>query len=302
MKHPDPSPKSGAGGGERFAVDWAARAGAVDELLHELDRRAKRRRNVAALSGACLLVLVSFAWRLSRTSMPPPQNASPAIVTLPPREVLPDGSIVELNEGARISLAFTATERRVALVHGEAHFQVAKDALKPFVVAVGPIEVRAVGTEFSVQRGGMTAEVLVTEGSVRVGVVASPVQVTATPSPGNGHSAALVEAGNRVTVNAALPAGEPVPVEAVAEAEITRRLAWRLPRLEFSGTPLGEAVAMFNRYNEEKFVLEAPGLADLRISGFLRADKSDTFVSLLEADFGLRAERRERQIILRRAK
>ena len=59
---------------------------------------------------------------------------------------LDDGTVVELNGGAEIEVQFTAAERRLRLVRGEAHFQVAKNPLRPFVVEAGGVAVRAVGT------------------------------------------------------------------------------------------------------------------------------------------------------------
>ena len=43
------------------------------------------------------------------------------------RESLPDGSTAELNRGAHLVLQFTAAERRIVLVQGEARFSVAKN-------------------------------------------------------------------------------------------------------------------------------------------------------------------------------
>jgi transmembrane sensor len=80
---------------------------------------------------------------------------------------LPDGSLVELKEGSRIAVDFSAEQRQVRLV-GEAHFQVARDAARPFVVNAQGVMVRAVGTAFSVRVDSDEVQVLVTHGSVHV--------------------------------------------------------------------------------------------------------------------------------------
>src|SRR3546814_19529010 len=49
---------------------------------------------------------------------------------------------------------------------GEAWFQVAHDAHRPFVVDVGSVRIRAVGTAFSVRRNPEGSDVLLTEGVV----------------------------------------------------------------------------------------------------------------------------------------
>jgi transmembrane sensor len=292
-------------GNGRYAVDWAQRENAVDELVHELDRRAKRRRRrrLGVLAGAVAgLVLVGVFLR-------PEQNKTPAItatptsaiVMTPSRQVLPDGSIVELKEDAAIAVEFTSGRRQVRLQRGVAHFKVAKNPQNPFVVQVGRIEVRAVGTEFSVNFSDTSAEVLVTEGSVAVEqpAGASGATAIATPTP---RTLAVLEMGRRVVIDIAAPIITTAPVEAIDAAEIAERLGWRVPRLEFSGTPLAEAIAMFNRHNQVQLALEDAALGELKISGFLRADKTETFLRLLESDFGLRADRRSpTQIVLRRS-
>ena len=80
-----------------------------------------------------------------------------------------------------------------------------------------------------------------------------------------------------------------------------RRLAWLSTQLEFSTTPLTEAVALMNRHNRLQFVIGDPSLADVRLSGFIRADNAAEFAQFLEAGFHIRTERRgENQIVLRR--
>src|SRR3546814_20539025 len=49
---------------------------------------------------------------------------------------------------------------------GEAWFQVAHDAHRPFVVDIGSVRVRAVGTAFSVRQNPEGVDILVTEGVV----------------------------------------------------------------------------------------------------------------------------------------
>src|SRR4051812_35258299 len=136
-------------------VDWAVRAGAADEVMLGTRRRLRRRRHRLVVAGSLLALTLGGAWWFPPIVPPtaaPVTSSSSAVVTIPERRILPDSSIVELKEGSEISVAYTAKARRVALGRGEAHFSVMKDATRPFIVAVGSVEVRAVGTSFSVQR------------------------------------------------------------------------------------------------------------------------------------------------------
>ncbi|MDL2319656.1 FecR family protein [Alistipes sp. OttesenSCG-928-B03] len=78
---------------------------------------------------------------------------------------LPDNSTVLMNDGSRISFS---TEKREALLEGEAYFKVAKGQDKIFRVKTGHLTVNVTGTQFNVcGRDGKSTVVLVS-GSVGV--------------------------------------------------------------------------------------------------------------------------------------
>jgi len=84
-------------------------------------------------------------------------------------DTLPDGSNVFLNKESSLRYAYSkkADERRVEL-KGEAYFNVRHDEKKPFVVDIGGVLVRDVGTAFNVRAlpGSNAIEVVVEEGEV----------------------------------------------------------------------------------------------------------------------------------------
>jgi len=294
----------------RYAKAWATldgpvQAGAADELLQELAtlKEGHRRRSLLSAVGVAAILLISIsAWNFPREPItdPAPQTATAKIVS-PSRQILPDGTMVELKDGAEIHADFSPAVRRVELRRGEAHFQVQKDTTRPFVVNVGGIEVRAVGTAFAVQLGHETIEVLVTEGRVAVDKPLRPATVpTAHAGPGPINAlqdsnliSTLVTAGERAVIglNATAPAVIKIPGPEMAE-----RLSWRAPRLEFSGTPLAEAVALLNQHAEHRqglrFVIEDPAISQIRVSGLFRADNTTAFVDLLEGAFGINSVQR----------
>lgn len=182
---------------------------------------------------------------------------------------------------------FSPAVRRVTILRGEAHFEVAHDTARPFVVVAGEVSVRAVGTAFSVRLAPRDVNVLVTDG--RVAVDRATVDPVAAPA----QPLAFVSKGARVAVDAAdlIPsAPAPVVVE-VSAPELAERLAWRVPRLEFNDTPLREAVELFNRHGNVHLSLASPALGELRVSGFVRADNAPALLQLLRADYGVEAQR-----------
>jgi transmembrane sensor len=96
-----------------------------------------------------------------------------------------------------------------------------------------------------------------------------------------------------------LPRPTPSVVK-VPETEIAARLAWRQPRVEFSGAPLAEVVALLNGCNDVQLVVDDPALEPVALSGVFRASDTDAFVRMLEAGFGVKAHRRGDEIILRK--
>jgi transmembrane sensor len=284
--------------------DWAKLAGKVGPVRREIDAVVRRRlrRRFQAACGAALLLLVAAG--LSRSGrLEPGQPAVNSVAALPTQQVLPDGSIVESRAGARITVDYSGPLRRVVLEQGEAHFDVEKNQDRPFVVEAGGIAVRAVGTAFLVQHQSAGVEVVVTEGRVAVDrrKEGDPVP----PDPSDPPPLALVDAGNRVLVDtaqraaaASLPVTQPVTAE-----ELEERMAWRIPRLEFSATPLSEVLPAFNRHSRVKVSLASPELGTLELSGALRANNVAALAQILESSYGLVAEQRsETEIVLRKGR
>ena len=234
---------------------------------------------------------------------------------------LPDGSVVHLNTDTAIDVVYGAKERRLRLVRGEAHFVVAKDPRRPFVVRADRIDVRAVGTAFNVRMESATVEVLVTEGKVRVDDTVEPTSLIAASAPPAkakappvGHDRSqgrnqgdknVLRAGQRAVIVlsssdvSAVTQSPSVTVASIPAEETSRTLAWQLQRLEFESTPLAEVVEEFNRYNRHKLVLADNRLRGMRFDGTFRTDGYDALVRLLESHFNVSAERGESRTLLR---
>ena len=278
-------------------LDWIERAKAGTDVARAISRqlwRRRRHRAGIAAAGAAILFMGAFRWQGPWREVRNADRLSPAsaIVTLPVRQILPDGSIVELKAGATVEPAFTPALRKIILLRGEAHFQVIHDAARPFVVSVGGVEVQAVGTAFSVQFGKTSVEVLVTEGRVAVQPAVSPSSSppAAVPAP---TFEIFVDAGSLAVVGLDAAAfAIPPKVLPMPTVELKERLAWRVPQLQFSGTPLSEVIAMINAHGPVRLTLGSEALGKVRISGVLRADNLDTLLELLAESHGIKTEHR----------
>jgi transmembrane sensor len=245
------------------------------------------RRIAWAAAAALLLVIGALAWIYrGRADRYVTDIGEQRIVTLS------DGSVITLNTATEVRLHFSTDRRGVELISGQANFDVAKDAARPFIVTAGSRSVRAVGTQFDVFKSGDRVTVTLIEGKVTV-------------TPAIASAASAVRTSNPKLDDIVLAAGEQLSYSlksgptAPQNADIPRVEAWRARKLDFSDTPLTEAIAEANRYSVIQIVLKAPAFKDARISGRFEAGRNDLFAEGLEGYFHFRVERSgDGQIVL----
>lgn len=181
---------------------------------------------------------------------------------------LADGSRIHLNTDSRVKVDFRKGERRLALTRGEAMFDVAHDAARPFIVNAGAASVRAIGTKFDVRRDPAAVRVTLLQGSVRV---RHDDQARAwTLAPNQQLTVTKTGAGTTRTTNAAATT------------------SWTTGRLVFHETPLRAAIAEVNRYAEPKVQLDAENLGGRLVNGVFDVGDTDSFVRGVSNLFDLR--------------
>lgn len=202
---------------------------------------------------------------------------------------LSDGSLVTLNTASRVRVDFTSEQRTIWLLEGEAFFDVAKDAARPFLVRAGDTVVRAVGTSFTVRwLYPQPVQVLVREGIVDV------TKSDAPKTPG------VRVAANMRVVSGAGQTATPLAALAVEPREIGRALAWRQGRIAFQGETLLQAAREFARYSDTRIVIDDPVLAAEQVSGLYQANDPVGFARAIALALDLRAEIREGEVRLHR--
>ncbi len=239
-------------------------------------------RRALIMAGAVLAALAGGGlWRLR------PQRLNTGLGEIR-RVPLADGSMVAINTSSALEVDLKPKAREISLKQGEAWFQVAKDPERPFVVAAGPVRVRAVGTAFSVHRREQEAsgvDIMVTEG-----VVEAWVEGVDAPR----HRLA---AGDRLVLGGA--AATPV---AESASDIERSLAWRNGEIALDGESLDEAAKLFNRYNSRQIVIEDPDLAKERFVGLFQTNAPESFASAVAATLGAKVRVDEQAIRIGRSK
>lgn len=306
----------------RMLVDMAALWDDM-ETLRELSglfplpaaRRPRRRELRWLTGGAALLASLMLAALGLQLLLPGNDGEPPATVTLDDSlspvpdgtlataigeqqvESLPDGSVVQLNTDSRVEILFSASERRVVVHRGEAHFEVRSDPARAFVVEAGGRRIEAVGTAFNVHlRDDARLEVLVTEG--RVIISRPPASVTADLGGSSVAEEVLrLAAGELAMLEPSRHLIRPVSLE-----ERGSRLAWQRGMLIFNGESLEAALQEVARYTDVRFEILDEELRQMRIGGFYKAGDVTGLIRSLEQNFPLRIihDEAQRTVELRR--
>ncbi len=217
---------------------------------------------LGGLAAAAAAVAVFFVVRPAPATFAPQQFATAAAQRH--SLTLADGTHIDLSARTRVTIELGKNERRVQLAAGQAFFDVAKDAGKPFTVETPVGSILVTGTRFAVRADAATGlEVIVAEGQVRV-------------SPSAGVAPVSIGANQHLTANAAQ-----VSVEALAPAALSDSLAWRSGQIVFSAAPVGQALASFARYHGRELSASAEASA-LRVGGRYNLDDLDGFLAALE--------------------
>jgi transmembrane sensor len=171
---------------------------------------------------------------------------------------LADGSQLSLDAGSRVEVRFARHRRDLRLSSGRARFDVAKDPLRPFDVAVGDKIVVALGTSFSVE---------LLQHQLRVVLYEGRVQVLQGPSDSSGQSAE----GRELTPGHEFWSTVGRQDDKVMEADVPRSVSWESGQLSFVNEPLGLAVERVNRYSQTKLVVADAAAAATRVNGVFNA-------------------------------
>ena len=232
-------------------------------------RRGLRVAFPAAVALAACLLLLAFAPDLATALRADYRSGGDAVRSV----TLPDGSRVTLDRNAAIALDFDGGRREVALLEGEAFFEVKQDAARPFRVLAGGGTSEALGTAYAVRLEAGGARVAVTKGRVAVSAEAVP------------------GARREVTAGEALRYTEAGRFGAVVALDAGRALAWRQGRVVLVARPLPEALAELERYHPGRIILLADSRTTAPVSGIIEIDRLDEGIAALAATHGLTAHR-----------
>jgi len=182
---------------------------------------------------------------------------------------LVDSSTVTLNQHSAIAYNadFNKTDRTVELVSGEAFFDIAHNAEKPFVVFAGDIKVEVIGTSFNLNYDSLAKhlEIAVSSGTVRVCSKSCADSLVLT----KGYVANYDGLQCRTDV---------------ANPPYQNQHGWRTRKLVFADTPMDTVVDDLNDLYRAKFVL-SDSMKNCRFNAKMENLSLEDVIAVLEMTF-----------------
>ena len=216
---------------------------------------------------------------------------------------LSDNSSIILNTNSKVRVEYNDSIRKIILLQGEAHFDVAPNKKVPFQVYAGDGLVQAVGTAFTVylqQDEVVKVKVTVTEGKVKVlgepsanipqqvnplidlatlkaGQIGTLQRVVTENKQSNGSSGQQLQ--NKASFLQTL--------ESIDQQELDRQLAWHGGLVMFAGETLEQVVQEISRYSALDIQITDPNLRSLKIGGQFRIGETNAMFDVLESNFNI---------------
>jgi len=193
---------------------------------------------------------------------------------------LADGTQVTLDGATRLEVRLGARRRQVELVNGEAFFDVAHDARRPFTVKAPEGSARVLGTAFDLERGDGRLELSVRRGRVRL----APAGLI--------HRTAELTMGQRAFAKAGR-------LSAVRAFDLHAD-DWRSGWLETDGVTLARLVERLNRASPVSIAIADPALGRQRVAGRFRLDEPQVLVRNLALMHGFTVRQTPSGLVLSR--
>lgn len=195
--------------------------------------------------------------------------------------VLPDGTDVILNSASQLSYLsdFGRNERRVHL-EGEGYFKVAHDARRTFIVQVGELEVKVMGTVFNVCAYSNDQDVTVVLLEGKVGVYTPSTSATLSP-------------GEKINYNKST---RKLSTEKVYPDDY---VSWTKGNLYFQNESLENIMKALSRVYDVTICIDSPKISEERFTGTIPGGGIQNALNIIMLTSPFRYEVEDSVIILK---
>lgn len=230
---------------------------------------------VARAAIACLLIGLAY-YSYFQMNKPVQEQTYIASSNTQSAFVLPDGSSVYMNKGAKINFPekFSNSERTVSF-EGEGYFVVVKNQEKPFRVLCNKMGVEVLGTEFNIKADCESDKYIVdlVTGKVRIfsfdeNIESQKELLTLLPGERATFDLSTLEAERTVTSN-------------------QNFMAWKTGVLEFLNTPLTEVISSLEDTFKTSIETDSP-IEDLYLTARFENEDFESIVKAIETIFEIK--------------
>lgn len=232
-----------------------------------------------------------------------PQSASLEIVTVKDgsrtKLLLPDGTSVWLNGDSKLfySKTFGKRQREVRL-EGEAFFDVVKDPTRPFIVHVGRMNIRVLGTAFNVKFYD-------TDKNFETTLLRGKIEVTENRS--NGKAAIFLKPNQKLVVPLKTMMVSPKIQEEYQIENIDKKLkederletAWMYNRIEFRGDNFEELGKKLERWYNIRIVFADENVKSLKFNGSFEKETIEEALNALQKVASFKYQLNEREVLIK---
>lgn len=218
---------------------------------------------------AMVIVVFGLGWVLIEYAAPEKVTVASAADQRNIGVKLPDGSMVFLNHDSYLTYpeSFGRNNRKVKL-QGEAFFDIAPDAAKPFTIDAGKARVKVLGTSFNVitDNGNDEVEVYVSTGTVMLSSNDGSRSLTLEP----GYLGKLSDSNSDSQLNTN-----------------ENYLSWTTGTLNFDGEKLEVVFRDLKRSFNINIIASDPSINDFRLTSLFENQPHDTIVQVICTTFNL---------------
>jgi transmembrane sensor len=196
--------------------------------------------------------------------------------------ILPDGTVVDLNKNSSFKYfkKFSASQRVVSLT-GEAYFKVKKNSSSPFIINIGEVCIKVMGTSFNIMAYPDQKEVIVTVDNGRVKFYLKNA------------------ADKKIT----LIAGE-TGVFSSLNKSLTKYknndqnyVSWKTGIITFNETKLDDAIKILQKIYGVKISLQNISLGNCKVTATFENQPLDAILKMLELSFDIKTTKKDTIIL-----
>jgi len=252
-------------------------AGIQDQqALPQVKRKGTLRLLLGSLAAAAIITGISvllFNWFSDEAAVYQTANERQQLA-------LPDGSTVFLNEHSAISYLKRRfnNKRQVKLLKGEAYFEVVHNDKNEFLIDLGEVVVRDIGTSFDIKTDTGNIQVIVNEGAVSMEHQQSQKVVL---------GANQMAIFNRETKNLSDAAAAPLNYK-----------AWQDKKLRYVQTPLSLVFQDLNRIYGTRVLFQDSTLKERKLNAYLNQKTEDQIMHIIAASLQIKIVKKDSTFII----